>query len=395
MRFTLFNSSRRGLIEPRLAGLLVLGGVLLAASYLWLANHGADEGQGPVPSAVKGGDEAKEPRAVPESPHRALVTAVVVPTGQVWTDLILTGSEAILAEGMVWIPAGSFVMGDPDQSFQDTTPLHRVHVDGFWMDRTEVTNTQFARFVAATGYVTVAERKPDPKDFPGAKVDDLVPGSQVFTPPREDTSLANPYVWWRYVPGASWRHPEGPGSNLVGRQNHPVVHICWYDAIAYAKWAGKRLPTEAEWEYAARGGLDRKRYCWGDELLPGGKWQANIWQGRFPRENTRLDGFAGTAPVASFPPNGYGLHDMAGNVWEWCSDFYRPDYYAVSPERNPQGPDSSFDPVEPNISKRVQRGGSFLCSDSYCVRYRPGTRGKGDMDSGTSHAGFRCVRAGQ
>jgi formylglycine-generating enzyme required for sulfatase activity len=204
--------------------------------------------------------------------------------------------------------------------------------------------------------------------------------------------LSNHLVWWRYVPGANWRHPEGPESNLQGRENHPVVHICWHDAEAYARWAHKRIPTEAEWEYAARGGLERKRYCWGDTLTPDGKWMANIWQGQFPRENTKGDGYSRTAPVGSYPANGFGLHDMSGNVWEWCADWYRPNYYALSPGYNPKGPDSSHDPQEPGVAKRVQRGGSFLCSDSYCVQYRMGARGKGAIDSGASHLGFRCVR---
>jgi formylglycine-generating enzyme required for sulfatase activity len=294
---------------------------------------------------------------------------------------------------MVWIPRGKYWMGSEDPAFGDARPVHEVEIDGFWMDSTEVTNAQFARFVRATGYVTIAERKPDAKDFPGAAPEMLVPGSIVFSPPAGEVSLQNPLAWWRYVPGASWRHPEGPRSDLRGRDTHPVVHVCWYDAVAYAGWAGKRLPTEAEWEYAARGGLDRKPYVWGDELCPGGQWMANIWQGRFPQENRAEDGFTGTAPVGSFPANGYGLHDMAGNVWEWCSDWYQPDYYKDSPVRNPQGPDSSHDPAEPGIPKRVQRGGSLQCSDQYCVRYRPGGRGKGALDSGASHVGFRCVRS--
>jgi len=211
--------------------------------------------------------------------------------------------------------------------------------------------------------------------------------------PKEKLPLDNHLAWWKYVPGASWRHPEGPGSTINGREDHPVVHVCYHDAVAYANWAGKRLPTEAEWEYAARGGLDQKRYCWGDELCPDGKWQANIWQGEFPYLNTEEDGFRGTAPAASFPANGFGLHDMSGNVWEWCADWYRPDYYLESPDRNPQGPSSSHDPMEPGMPKRVQRGGSFLCSDMYCVRYMPGGRGKGALDSGSSHVGFRCVRS--
>jgi formylglycine-generating enzyme required for sulfatase activity len=263
-------------------------------------------------------------------------------------------------------------------------------MDGFFIDKTEVTNRQFEAFVRATGYVTTAERKPDPKDFPDVPPEKLVPGSIVFTPPTHDVSYDDPLAWWSYVPGACWRHPEGPASTLDGRENHPVVHVCWDDAAAFARWAGKRLPTEAEWEYAARGGLERKRYVWGDELLPGGRWQVNNWQGRFPVENTVADGYPRTAPVGSFPPNGFGLFDMAGNVWEWCADWYRPGYH---PEQrtNPHGPPSSYDPVEPGASKRVQRGGSFLCSDLYCTRYLPGSRGKGATDSGASNLGFRCV----
>jgi formylglycine-generating enzyme len=293
-------------------------------------------------------------------------------------------------EDMVWIPGGQFWMGDP--SLPDAQPLHLVYVDGFWMDRTEVTNAQFARFVGATHYVTVAERQPNPRDFPNVPPDQLKPFSPVFTPPSGPVDLHDPSQWWQPVAGADWRHPEGPQSNIDGRENHPVVHVCWFDAVAYAEWAGKRLPTEAEWEFAARGGLDRKPYCWGDELMPGGKHQANIWQGHFPDVNTAEDGFRGMAPVASFPPNGYGLYDMAGNAWEWCADWYRPDYYQMSPRRNPRGPSESLDPAEPEQRKRVQRGGSFLCCDQYCTRYRAGARGKGAVDSGASHVGFRCVQ---
>jgi formylglycine-generating enzyme len=295
-------------------------------------------------------------------------------------------------EGMVWIPGGQYWMGANDDAMPDARPVHLVTVDGFWMDETEVTNAQFAKFAEATGYLTVAERKPDAKDYPGADPAMLVPGSIVFTPTKQPVPLDNHMAWWRYVPGANWGHPEGPESDLKGRENHPAVHICWDDAVAYAKWAGKRLPTEAEWEFAARGGLDRKRFIWGDELLPKGKWQVNNWQGHFPNENICGDGFERTAPVRSFEPNGYGLYDMAGNVWEWCSDWYRPDYYAESAGQNPKGPASSFDPLEPTVPKRVQRGGSFLCSDLYCVRYLPGARGKGAPDSAASHVGFRCVQ---
>ena len=292
-------------------------------------------------------------------------------------------------EGMAWVPPGAFVMGDAD--FPDARPLHNVTVDGFWMDKTEVTNAQFAKFVDETHYVTVAERAPDPKDLPGVPPQDLVPGSIVFSQPTGATDLSDPSQWWKYVPGAYWRQPEGVGSGIDGKDNHPVVHIAWEDAAAYAKWAGKRLPTEAEWEYAARGGLAQKKYAWGDEQLPGGHWVANVWQGKFPQENDADDGFPRLAPVASFAANGYGLFDMSGNVWEWCADWYRPDFYGVSIKLNPPGPKDSEDPDEPGAQKRVQRGGSYLCSDTYCVRYRPGARGKGEIKSSASHIGFRCV----
>ncbi|MCS7016200.1 MAG: formylglycine-generating enzyme family protein [Gemmatales bacterium] len=295
---------------------------------------------------------------------------------------------------MVWIPGGWFWMGtDRQDLFPDAYPPKLVYVDGFWMDKTEVTNAQFARFVEATGYVTTAERAPSREEFPDAPPDKLVAGSICFRPPQQVAGLDDVRQWWQYVPGANWRHPEGPGSSIAGRENHPVVHVSWEDAVAYAQWAGKRLPTEAEWEFAARSGLDRKPYVWGDELKPGGRWLANIWQGRFPTVNTAEDGFPTTAPVASYPPNGFGLYDMAGNVWEWCQDWYRPDAYQITPRRNPQGPADSFDPLEPGVPKRVQRGGSFLCSDQYCIRYMPAGRGKGEPRSSHQHVGFRCVLA--
>jgi sulfatase modifying factor 1 len=292
----------------------------------------------------------------------------------------------------VWVPGGTFWMGADDSSMGDAKPVHQVSVSGFWMDRTEVTNRQFARFVAATGHITGAERAPDPNEIPGAAAEALVPGSIVFTPPKGKVSLDDPLVWWRYVPGADWRHPEGPGSSIDGKEEHPAVHISWFDASAYAKWAGKRLPTEAEWEYAARGAKPRSRYVWGDDLLPGGKWQANIWQGHFPDQNSGEDGHLRTAPAGSYGANDFGLSDLAGNVWEWCADWYRPQYQTAA-GADPIGPESSFDPNEPSVRKRVQRGGSFLCSDQYCTRYLPGARGKGEPGSGASNVGFRCVRS--
>jgi formylglycine-generating enzyme len=299
--------------------------------------------------------------------------------------------------GMVWVPGGEFTMGGPD-GYPDASPSHRVRVHAFWMDATEVTNAQFAAFVDATGYATVAERSPDPRQFPNAPASLLVPGSVVFTPPSGPVPLTDPLRWWRYQRAASWRRPEGPQSDLDGRENVPVIHVAWDDAVAYARWAGKRLPTEAEWEFAARGGLDGRPYVWGDEFRPQGRFMANTWQGRFPVEDRGEDGHRGPAPVASYPANGWGLYDMAGNVWEWCSDWYRADTYArrakAAPIVDPQGPPDSFDPEEPGVPKRVQRGGSFLCTDQYCSRYMPGTRGRGAPDTGASHLGFRCVRDG-
>jgi sulfatase modifying factor 1 len=311
--------------------------------------------------------------------------------------LIPTGEGPPPAVPECWIPGGTFRMGDDE--IDDARPVHTVHVDGFWMDQTEVTNEQFAWFVKKTGYVTVAERQPDAADFPGVSADKLVPFSGVFRPPAgcpPANECPSCGFWWVPCPGACWRHPEGPGSDLKGREKHPVVHVAWEDAVAYARWAGKRLPTEAEWERAARGPAGEQsggRFYWGDELCPGGKWMANIWQGPFPIEDRGADGFRGTAPVGSFPPNGFGLYDMAGNVWEWCADWYRPDYYADSPRDNPRGPDSSIDPDGRDEPKRVQRGGSFLCSDNYCSRYRAGARGQGEPRTGLPHTGFRCVRS--
>ena len=294
---------------------------------------------------------------------------------------------------VVWISGGTFAMGTDDPAFPDSQPLHQVIVDGFWMDEHEVTNAEFSKFVEATGYVTVAERPLNPADFPGVPPENVVPGSGVFTPTSQAVALDNPLQWWRYVPGANWQHPQGSESSIKGQPNKPVVHVSYEDAAAYAKWAGKRLPTEAEWEFAAQGGRGQQKYYWGNELKPQGKWVANIYQGSFPDKNTGEDGFIGAAPVKSFPANAYGLYDMDGNVWEWCSDYYRPDYYQNSPAKNPLGPADSFDPDEPGMVKRVQRGGSFLCSDQYCVRYKPGSRGKGEYTSGSDNLGFRCVKS--
>lgn len=300
-------------------------------------------------------------------------------------DILMGADDA----DMVLIKGGAFKMGS--EEFADAKPVHEVKVNDFWMDEHEVTNAQFARFVEATGYLTVAERALNPDDFPGVSRDLLVPGSAVFTPPKEQVDLSNHLQWWKYVPGASWRHPEGPGSTIEGKENEPVVQVCYEDADAFAKWAGKRLPTEAEWEYAARGGKEGNLYYWGNELKPKKKWVANVYQGNFPSKNTVEDGYDGVSPVKSFPANPYGIYDMDGNVWEWCADFYRPDAYENASRDNPKGPADSYDPAEPGLVKRVQRGGSFLCNNQYCERYKAGSRGKGEVSSASNNLGFRCV----
>ena len=314
-------------------------------------------------------------------------------------------SEYPVPEGMVWIPGGVFDMGAAESDKQarpDEGPVHTVELDGFYMDKTEVTNAQFLKFVEATGYVTLPELKPKLRSLkPGAPKIEVpkqgtysLPGS-VCLNPNLDIGKFDPalgaYNWWGYIAGANWRHPEGPGSSIEDCMDHPVVHVSWPDAQAYCKWAGKKLPTEAQWEYAARGGSAHQIYPWGNERNPDGKWLHNIWQGQFPLENTEKDGYRTTAPVASFPANKYGLYDMSGNVWEWVADYYRPDYYAESPRKNPPGPVDSLDPQEPHIIKRVQRGGSFACSDNYCISYRNSARMKAEEDTGAFHTGFRCV----
>lgn len=378
-----------------LVGWLVIG--MLLAGFGWLV---ARSGAGPTKASRDAGEAGKPMSA-------AVSTSEFLPT----VAIEFRPADTPPA-GMVWIPGGEFSMGcaDPrgapfggDDAMTDARPLHRVRVQGFWMDAHEVTNARFAEFIAATGYVTVAERKPRAEDFPGAPPENLVPGSIVFTPPSEPVPLrdqtgAAHLRWWAYVPGASWRHPLGPESSITDRPTDPVVHVAFEDAVAYATWAGKRLPTEAEWEFAARGGLSGARYPWGHDFLPAGRWMTNTWQGRFPGENTAEDGYPGLAPVGRYPANAYGLFDMSGNVWEWCSDWYRPDTYVVDaanarqPTVDPRGPEDSHDPNEPGQPKRVQRGGSYLCSDQYCSRYIVGTRGKGEVSSSTNHIGFRCVQ---
>jgi len=319
------------------------------------------------------------------------------------TLLNQSAAPSSIPAGMVWIPGGEFSMGGVNpvgmndggnDKMNDSRPVHRVRVNGFLMDATEVTNKEFAAFVKATGYVTIAETKPTKEEFPGAPAENLVAGSVVFTAATV-TNLSNHYQWWNYIHGADWKHPQGPGSDIIGREDYPVVHVAWEDALAYAKWAGKRLPTEAEWEFAARSGNAGDLYSWGNQFKPDGKWMANIYQGKFPQYDEGTDGFIGIAPVKQFPANGYGLYDIAGNVWEWCSDWYTVDYYQASAGSvaiNPKGPGSSHDPLEPGVKKKVMRGGSFLCTDQYCTRYIVGTRGKGEYRSGTNHLGFRCVK---
>jgi sulfatase modifying factor 1 len=301
---------------------------------------------------------------------------------------------------MVSIPGGVFWMGSDDH-YPEEAPCRRVAVDAFEIDRGPVTNAAFARFVAETGFVTFAERAPDPGDYPEADPALLKPGSAVFTPPERPVSLADPFLWWTYAIGADWRHPHGPESSVEGLEDHPVVHVAFEDAEAYARWAQKRLPTEAEWERAARGGLERAAYAWGEELAPEGRMLANYWQGRFPHENLELDGYARTSPVGAFPPNSFGLFDMIGNVWEWTQDWYAlPERAGDRPccaPKNPRGGSeaASRDPADPgrNFGRKVLKGGSHLCAENYCRRYRPAARYPQTIDSTTSHIGFRCARS--
>jgi formylglycine-generating enzyme required for sulfatase activity len=346
-----------------------------------------------------------EPQTVaPPRSRRMLILVGFAALGFVVAFALANFSKPADLPGMKWISGGAFTMGT-DGAPSTESPSRRVKVDGFWIDETEVTNAEYGRFVDATGYVTVAERKPTweemrqhlPPDAEPPPADRLVPGSLVFKATGRTVDTRNYAQWWFYVPGACWKHPEGKGSNLDGRADHPVVHIAFEDAEAYAKWAGKRLPTEAEWEYAARGGLEKARFTWGDNKPGDDSKLANIWQGEFPAKNLNRDGFEFTAPVKSFPPNGYGLYDMAGNVWEWCSDWYRVNEYEQTrgPLKNPKGPESSWDPNHPFETQRVIRGGSFLCDVHYCESYRTAARRGGATDTGQSHTGFRCVISGK
>ena len=313
------------------------------------------------------------------------------------SDPGLEAARLATPPGMVLLPGGSFLMGNP--KIPDARPVHKISVSPFYIDTTEVTNAQWKKFVAATQFKSFAERIPSPEDFPGIAPSNvppemLVAGSVVFAPPNHPVPLEDHLKWWSFVAGANWQHPSGPDSNIDGLDDHPVVHLTYDDALAYCEWAGKRLPTEAEWEYASRGGLEQQSFLWGNEKNPKGKRLANIWEGAFPWRNLEIDGYSGSSPVATYPANPYGLYDMAGNVWEWTSDWYHHNTYSM-PDRatvNPVGASESFDPQEPHIPKRVTKGGSFLCNDDYCIRYQAGTRGRGDPYTGTNHTGFRCVK---
>ena len=353
------------------------------------------------------------PKKIVTTPVNKKVTAVKKPTtedslksccSKIPSRFNAFGQKVDKHDGMVWIPAGNFMMGgDNEQARKDEYPKHGVKVNGFYMDATEVTNAQFSEFVKATGYITTAEKDINwdeiksqvPPNTPKPPDSVLKAASLIFVPTKSEVNLNDYSQWWAWTRGANWRHPNGPNSDIIGKDNFPVTHVSWDDAVAYSKWAGKRLPTEAEWEYAARGGLINNSYSWGKTFDEMGASKCNFWQGNFPYLNLNKDGFMGAAPVKSFAPNGYGLYDVAGNVWEWCADLYNNDYYTQLSKTklaiNPKGPTKSFDPDEPLITKRVMRGGSFLCNDSYCSGYRVSARMKSSPDSGMEHLGFRCV----
>ncbi|HEV7333756.1 MAG TPA: formylglycine-generating enzyme family protein [Flavisolibacter sp.] len=360
-----------------------------------------------LPAFVLAACSSAGPAETVETKPDSSVMACAVPlpsrvAGLLSGDSLPTAEQGF--EGMRWIPGGEALMGAADgEGRPDEYPQHRVVVDGFWMDETEVTNGQFQQFVNATGYITTAERAVDwealkqqlPPGTPRPADSLLKAASLVFTAPAGPVPLSNASQWWRWRRGANWRQPQGPGSSIKGKEAYPVVHVSWEDAQAYCRWAGKRLPTEAEWELAARGGQQEAVYPWGKEKIEAVRPKANTWQGTFPHHNTGWDGYTGAAPVKRFAPNGYGLYDMAGNVWEWCSDWYRADWYQQvksSVQQNPAGPEQSFDPMEPTVPKRVVRGGSFLCHDAYCKGYRVSARMKTSPDTGLEHTGFRCVK---
>jgi sulfatase modifying factor 1 len=355
-----------------------------------------------VASSVKPGNEAACCMNLPKR-FGALAT-----TGPALGAPVANDPRVVATAGMKWIPGGQFTMGGNDpEGRADERPPHPVRVSGFWMDETDVTNAQFRKFVEATGYVTTAEKKPDweqmkaelPPGTPKPPEDQFVAASLVFHATPGPVSLDDYSQWWSWTPGADWRHPEGPGSSIEGKDDYPVVQVSWDDAMAYARWAGKQLPTEAQWEFAARGGAEGEKYFWGNEdPTDTGPVHCNIWQGHFPDQNTAHDGYERSSPVHAFAPNGYGLYDMAGNVWQWCADWYRPDTYsselAQGVVKDPTGPEKSLDPDEPYTPKRVTRGGSFLCNAAYCSSYRLAARMKASPDSGTNHTGFRCVVSG-
>ncbi|MEM1212756.1 MAG: formylglycine-generating enzyme family protein [Planctomycetota bacterium] len=364
---------------------------------LTLATAAALSGIGVIPTPVHAQEAC-------ESCCTAIPTRLSTITANPDTPAEPINAEPQAPAGMVFIPAGEFTMGtDAPNTWPNEQPPHRVRLDGFWIDATEVTNAQFAAFVQATGYVTVAERAIDWEELrkqapPGTpKPPDamLAPGSVVFSPPKNPVPLNNFSAWWRWTPGANWRQPAGPGSSLDGKNHHPVVHIAWEDAAAYAQWAGKQLPTEAQWEYAAKGGNDTARFAWGDTFKPQGQTLANTWDGQFPHNNTLDDGHVLTAPVQTYPANGYGLYDMMGNVWEWTADYYREQRHAELAQRglvvNPQGPATAADPANRGGVSRVVKGGSFLCHVDYCESYRPSARRGLPADTSLQHTGFRCV----
>jgi len=359
-------------------------------------------------TSTAAGDNLNTSVAGSDSAARDATSAVDPPeTSSVAQSTVIEEPDLDRPTGMVWVPGGKFRMGGTD-GFPDEQPIHEIELDGFWMDSMEVTVAEFKRFADATGYVTVAEQKPNREDFADQLTpeqiaaipeENLVPGSICFNPDFDRSTFpegrrptpAEIYLVWMYKRGANWRHPDGPDSGIEDRMDQPITHVSWSDCAAYCEWAGKRLPTEAEWEYAARGGRDQETYPWGNDREPGGRWMTNIWQGEWPFKNLNQDGHEKTSPVASYEANGYGLYDMSGNVWEWCHDWYRPDYYENSPRKNPMGPVDSLDPNEPNIPKRIQRGGSFMCNANYCTGYRAAARMKGDVMSGTWHCGFRTA----